>query len=435
MKEAPVHGAILQEAHGAGVAVRKDRFGAIGRRRDRAESGGNDGKRIVPCDALEAAFALPADPAHRVQHALVGVGAIEVAGDLGAQHPTGTGMIGRATNGDGAAVFYGGQQRAGIGAIVRAGAADDVAVRSSGRNDGHASYCTQSGDCHYASHVSALPPLRSVTLADGTSVPALGLGTWRMGERLQDATREVAALRHGLDLGMKLIDTAEMYGDGGAEKIVARAVEGRRDDVFIVSKVYPHNAGARSTIAACERSLRRLATDRIDLYLLHWPGSIPLQETVDAFERLQADGKILRWGVSNFDLRAMRALETTKSGGHCATNQVLYNLSMRGIEFDLLPWCAGRSMPVMAYSPVNQGALADDRRLAAFARTLDVTAAQLALAWSLRNPGVMAIPKSSTPARLDENRRAASLHLTPDVTRELDRLFPPPRRAAPLAML
>ncbi len=281
----------------------------------------------------------------------------------------------------------------------------------------------------------ALPPLPVVKFADGTSVPALGLGTWRMGERRQDAGREVAALRHGLDLGMTLIDTAEMYGDGGAEDVVGEAVAGRRDEAFIVSKVYPHNAGAKSAVAACERSLRRLRTDRIDLYLLHWPGGIPLGETIDAFERLRAGGRILRWGVSNFDAGAIRELAATKNGGLCATNQVLYNLSTRGIEFDLLPWCVDHAMPVMAYSPVNQGALAADRRLSALAATLGATAAQLALAWSIRNPGVIAIPKSSAPARLDENRWAATLVLTPGVTAELDCLFPPPRRRTPLAVL
>ncbi len=274
-----------------------------------------------------------------------------------------------------------------------------------------------------------------VMFADGAKVPALGLGTWRMGERRQDAGREVAALRHGLDIGMTLIDTAEMYGDGGAEAIVAQAVAGRRDEAFIVSKVYPHNAGAKSAGAACERSLKRLRTDRIDLYLLHWPGSIPLHETVEAFERLRAGGKILRWGVSNFDADAMRELAATKNGGLCASNQVLYNLTGRGIEFDLLPWCGSHGMPVMAYSPVNQGALAADRKLATVAATLGVTAAQLALAWSIRSSGVIAIPKSSSPVRIDENRQAAALRLTPDVLDELDRLFPPPKRRTPLAML
>jgi len=283
--------------------------------------------------------------------------------------------------------------------------------------------------------MTTLLPLRTVAFADDTTVPAMGLGTWRMGETRMDAAREVAALVHGLDLRMTLIDTAEMYGDGGAEQIVAKALQGRRDEAFIVSKVYPHNAGAKSAPAACERSLKRLRTDRIDLYLLHWPGSIPLAETVEAFERLRDAGKIVRWGVSNFDTHAMRALEATKSGGHCATNQVLYNLSERGPEFDLLPWCTGRHMPVMAYSPVNQGALAKHRKLAALAAANGVTAAQLALAWTMRDPLVITIPKSSTLARVDENRRAAALVLTPDVTRQLDVLFPPPRGAAPLAML
>ena len=283
--------------------------------------------------------------------------------------------------------------------------------------------------------MTTLPPLRTVSFADGMQVPALGLGTWRMGEQRSDAAREVAALVHGLDLGMTLIDTAEMYGEGGAEEIVGQAVKGRRDEAFIVSKVYPHNAGAKSAPAACERSLKRLHTDRIDLYLLHWPGSVSLEETCDAFERLRASGKIVRWGVSNFDLRAMRTLEATKSGGHCATNQVLYNLSARGVEFDLLPWCTAHRMPVMAYSPVNQGALTTHRKLSTLAAAHGMTAAQLALAWTMRDPKVIAIPKSSTLARVDENRRAAAIVLTPDATHAIDQLFAPPRAAKPLAVL
>jgi diketogulonate reductase-like aldo/keto reductase len=271
--------------------------------------------------------------------------------------------------------------------------------------------------------------------ADGATVPALGLGTWKMGERKASAAREVAALRHGIELGMTLIDTAEMYGEGGAEEVVARAIAGRRDDVFVVSKVYPHNAGAKSAIAACERSLRRLGIDTLDLYLLHWPGRIPLAETVDAFERLRRAGKIARWGVSNFDVDAMEELAALRDGTHCATNQVLYNLVERGIEWRLLEWCAQRAMPVMAYSPVGQGALVGHRKLATLAAPLGVTPAQLALAWSIRHPHVISIPQSTDPHHIDDNRSAAAIRLSPETLAALDAVFPPPRRATRLSVL
>jgi len=274
-----------------------------------------------------------------------------------------------------------------------------------------------------------------IALADGTPVPALGLGTWTMGELTADAAREVAALRRGLDLGMTLIDTAEMYGDGGAEKIVARAIAGRRSSVVVVSKVYPQNAGRADMGDACDRSLRRLGIECIDLYLLHWRGRVPLAETVDAFERLRAAGKIRRWGVSNFDTADMEELHALPDGAHCAINQVLYNLTERGIEWRLLDWCRTRGITVMAYSPVAQGALMANRRLTAIARSLSVTPAQLALAWVLSRPQVIAIPQSSNVAHVEQNRAAAALRLDADVLAALDAAFAPPRRATRLSVI
>ena len=274
-----------------------------------------------------------------------------------------------------------------------------------------------------------------VTFADGARVPALGLGTWKMGEHRRTHAREVAALREGIELGMTLVDTAEMYGDGGAEKVVGEAIAGRRDDVFIVSKVYPHNAGARAAVAACERSLRRLGTDRLDLYLLHWRGSVPLSETVAAFERLRTDGKIVRWGVSNFDVADLDELLALPDGRRCATNQVLYHLGERGIEWQLLDRCRALKMPVMAYSPVGQGALLSNRKLMAIARAVDATPAQVALAWLLARPGVIAIPQSTDPAHLRDNRAAAGKKLDAATLAALDAAFRPPSRATPLAIL
>jgi len=274
-----------------------------------------------------------------------------------------------------------------------------------------------------------------VTLPDGTRLPALGLGTWKMGERAGNAAGEVSALKHGLDLGMTLIDTAEMYGDGGAERIVAQAIAGRRAPAFVVSKVYPQNAGAQSMPAACERSLRRLRRDCIDLYLLHWRGRIPLAESVDAFERLRAAGKIRHWGVSNFDTADMEELQALPDGIHCAVNQVLYNLSERGIEWQLLDRCRARHIAVMAYSPVAQGSLLTNRKLAAIARQLAVTPAQLALAWVLSRPQVIAIPQSANVAHIDDNRAAAAIRLDQGVMSALDAAFPPPSTATRLAII
>src|SRR6476646_2550361 len=246
----------------------------------------------------------------------------------------------------------------------------------------------------------------TVRLADGTKVPALGLGTWRMGESARTRKREVAALRAGIDAGMTLFDTAEMYGDGRAEEVLAEAIDGRRDDVFVVSKVYPHNAGARSAIAACERSLQRLRTDRLDLYLLHWRGRIPLAETVDAFERLRKDGKIVRWGVSNFDTGDLEELLALPEGSRCAVNQVLYHLGERGIEWSLAGLCRRQAIAVMAYSPFDEGRLLGNADLSRIARSLGVTSAQLALAWLLHHEDVIAIPKASSAAHVEDNRAA-----------------------------
>ncbi len=276
--------------------------------------------------------------------------------------------------------------------------------------------------------------LPTVTLADGDAVPALGLGTWRMGERAAERKREVAAVRLALDLGLTLLDTAEMYGEGGAEEMVGEALAGRRDEAFVVSKVYPHHAGAKSAIAACERSLRRLGTDRLDLYLLHWRGSIPLAETVGAFERLREAGKILRWGVSNFDSDDLDELAAQPASRHCVANQVMYHLGERGIEWRLFRECGKAQIALMAYSPLGQGTLLRQRRLVAIARDLGVTPAQVALAWLLAQPGVIAIPKSSDPAHLREIRQAADLDLPAAVHAALAAAFPPPSRATPLAI-
>ena len=274
-----------------------------------------------------------------------------------------------------------------------------------------------------------------VTLPDGTRVPALGQGTWRMGEDGGARKAEVAALRLGIELGLTLIDTAEMYGEGGAEEVVGEAITGRRDGLFIVSKVYPHNAGRRAVVAACERSLRRLGIDTIDLYLLHWRGSVPLAETVEGFEALTRAGKIARWGVSNLDVADLDELWAA-GGTACATNQVLYNIDERGIEFDLIPWCAGRNVPIMAYSPVGQGGrMLRHKALAEVAARHGATPAQVALAWTLRRPDLIAIPKASAEAHVRENAKAATLRLTEEDHATLDAAFPPPARKRPLAIL
>jgi diketogulonate reductase-like aldo/keto reductase len=276
--------------------------------------------------------------------------------------------------------------------------------------------------------------MRVVRLPDGTEVPALGQGSWHMGERGADRVREAAALRLGIDLGMTLIDTAEMYAEGGAEEVVAEAIAGRREAVFLVSKVYPHNAGGRKLEQALERSLRRLRVETLDLYLLHWRGSIPLADTVAAMERMRAAGKLRRWGVSNLDVDDLEELGAALRD--CTTDQVLYNLEHRGVEFDLLPFCRGRGMPVMAYSPVGQGgALLRHPALRQVAARHGATPAQVALAWTLRGPGIISIPKATDPEHVRQNAGALDLVLEAADLAELDAAFPPPKRKRPLAML
>lgn len=275
----------------------------------------------------------------------------------------------------------------------------------------------------------------TVTFPNGVKVPALGQGTWMMGENASAAPHEIDSLKAGIDLGMTLIDTAEMYAEGGAERIVAQAIKGRRDDVFLVSKVYPWNASRQGTIDACERSLTRMGVDRIDLYLLHWRGEHPLAETVEAFETLKASGKIGAWGVSNFDTSDMEELVSVPGGENVATNQILYNLARRGPEFDLLPWCRTRDIPVMAYSPIEQGALAKNHDLIRIAKAYQATPAQLALAFLIRRGNVIAIPKTSSRRRAEENRDAIALQVTVEDWAALDAAFPPPDRKKPLEMI
>ncbi|OHV23339.1 MULTISPECIES: aldo/keto reductase [Rhizobium] len=278
-------------------------------------------------------------------------------------------------------------------------------------------------------------PIPSVKFPNGTEVPALGQGTWAMGEDAGHAKMEIESLKAGIDLGMTLIDTAEMYGDGGAEEIVGQAISGRRDEVFIVSKVYPWNASLEGTIEACERSLERLRTNRIDLYLLHWRGNYPLAETVAAFEMLKASSKIGAWGVSNFDTDDMEELLRVPDGANVAANQVLYNLSRRGIEYDLLPWCQNRGIPVMAYSPIEQGHILHHPELIRIAKAYQATPAQLALAFLLERDGVIVIPKTSNAERAAENRDCVSLEITDEDWQALDAAFPPPAKKKPLEML
>ena len=277
--------------------------------------------------------------------------------------------------------------------------------------------------------------LRSVVLPGGERAPALGQGTWHMGEDRRRAADEAASLRLGIELGMTLIDTAEMYGSGGAEEVVRRAAEGVRDDLFIVSKVYPHNASRAGVMAACEHSLKRLGTDRIDLYLLHWRGSVPFAETLEGFGRLERDGKIRRHGVSNFDRRDMEEWAALGGGGTVAANQVLYNLQTRGTEWDLVPWCRERGVAVMAYTPLGQGRMLADPTLAAIAHRYEATPAQVALAWLLRQDGLIVIPKASRAEHVRENRGALDIVLDTDDIAALDRAFPPPERRTPLGML
>jgi diketogulonate reductase-like aldo/keto reductase len=277
--------------------------------------------------------------------------------------------------------------------------------------------------------------MKTIRFPSGDVVPALGQGTWMMGEDPALRKDEIASLRAGLDIGLRLIDTAEMYGEGLTESLVGEAIAGRRDDVFLVSKVYPHNASRKAMRHSCTASLRRLKTDRLDLYLLHWSGAVPLAETVEAFERLREDGLIRQWGVSNLDIDEMEELWELSGGRAVQTDQVLYNLTRRGIEWNLLPWLRERAIPVMAYSPIEQGRLAHQRKLAEFAKRHGVTAAQAALAWVLAQDGVIAIPKTASVARLKENAAMLQQPLDAAALQELDALFPPPKGPVPLAML
>lgn len=283
--------------------------------------------------------------------------------------------------------------------------------------------------------VAAATQMRTTKLPSGEQVPVLGQGTWKLAEGLHPRREEIRALRIGIDLGMTLIDTAEMYGDGATEELVGEAIIGRRHEVFLVSKVLPANASRNGTVAACERSLRRLNTEQLDLYLLHWRGRYPLQETIDAFEELVAKGKIRYWGVSNFDTPDMEELVGLRHGSHVTTDQVLYNLKRRGIEFDLLPWCTERDVPIMAYSPIEQGRMLRNDTVNGIAANHNATAAQIALAWVLRKDGVIAIPRAGTPDHVSENRAALRVELTDADLARLDQAFPPPREPKPLEMI
>ncbi|WDT75218.1 MAG: aldo/keto reductase [Candidatus Manganitrophus sp.] len=274
--------------------------------------------------------------------------------------------------------------------------------------------------------------MKTVMLPSGVPVPVLGQGTWGMGETPERRKDEIAALRFGLDLGLTLIDTAEMYGEGGAEEVVGEAIEGRRDEVYLVSKVYPFNASRSGTVAACERSLNRLRTDRLDLYLLHWRGDYPLSETVEAFEALKEAGAIRDWGVSNFDLPDMEELATVPNGEEVATDQVLYNLYHREVETALLPWCLKNHIPIMAYSPIEQGRMLDDPLLKEIASRHGVTPAQAALAWLLQKQEVIVIAKASKIEHVRQNREALDVHLTIRDLEALDQAYPPPRKPTPL---
>ena len=272
-------------------------------------------------------------------------------------------------------------------------------------------------------------------------IPTLGLGTWRLGESASRRAAEVGALRDAIALGYRHFDSAEMYGEGGAERVLGEALRGaigarevRRDELFVVSKAYPHHAGRRDARSACERSLARLGLEAIDLYLLHWRGAVPLAETVEAFEALRAEGHIRAWGVSNFDRTDLEELAALPGGERCAVNQVWYSAAQRGVEFELLPWMRARGMALVAYSPIDQAALARNARLEAMARRCGLDAAQLALAWVLHQAGVAAIPKSTDPAHLRANLAAQAIALDAETLAGVDRLFPPPQRPMPLAM-
>jgi len=274
-----------------------------------------------------------------------------------------------------------------------------------------------------------------VTFADGQSVPALGVGTYRMGESAASLDQEVATLQAALELGLRMIDTAEMYADGGAERVVGAALRGGRRQAFVVSKVLPSNATRRGVMAACERSLARLGIERIDLYLLHWRGATPIAETVEAFEQLVRQDKIGRWGVSNFDLDDMQELAALQDGGRCAANQVYYSASRRGVEFDLLPWLRSHGMPLMAYCPLDEGRLLDDATLTLIGRKHSASTAQVALAWLLTRPGVIVIPKAGSVAHLRDNAAAAALKLDPEDLARIERHLPPPARKQRLAVV
>ena len=277
--------------------------------------------------------------------------------------------------------------------------------------------------------------MKTVALPSGENVPAFGLGTWNIGDSPATRAEEIATIRLGLDLGVTLIDTAEMYGDGRSEELVGEAIAGRRDETFLVTKVYPHNASKKGIPLACERSLKRLKTDRIDLYLLHWRGSVPFAETIEAFEALKKAGKVRHYGVSNLDLADMKEWWKAPGGQACAANQLLFNLTRRGIEVDLLPWLRERKVPMMAYSPIEQAKLLRDRKLAEFAKRHGMAPSQAALAWLLAKDSVIVIPKTGRRERLKENLGALDVKLAPAQLQELDAVFPPPAGPQPLEML
>ncbi|MCF1461199.1 aldo/keto reductase [Agrobacterium vitis] len=277
--------------------------------------------------------------------------------------------------------------------------------------------------------------LPTITLPSGQMAPALGLGTWMMGENAAAEKDEIAAVNHALDLGMTVIDTAEKYGDGSTEQIIGRALKTRRNETYLVSKVAPWNASREGTMSACEGSLKRLGTDCLDLYLLHWRGEHPLTDTVDAFETLKRQGKIKAWGVSNFDVDDMEELFAVENGANCQANQILYNLSRRGVEYDLLPWCQERGLAIMAYSPIEQGRLLKHQELIHVAKANQATPAQVALAFLLERDNVLPIPKTTATTRIEENRGSVDLELTEDDLARLDAAFPPPQRKQPMEML
>jgi diketogulonate reductase-like aldo/keto reductase len=277
--------------------------------------------------------------------------------------------------------------------------------------------------------------IATVSLPDGEHIPKLGQGTWEMGEQPARRAAEIAAIRAGVELGMTLVDTAEMYGDGATESLLGEALGGLRERVFLVSKVYPHNASRRGVQTACEKSLKRLKTDHLDLYLLHWRGSVPLEETVAGFEALRQAGKIRHWGVSNFDTDDMDELMTVPGGDACATNQILYNVARRGPEYDLLPWLAAHDMPALAYSPVDHARLPKRSALDDIADARGVSVFQVALAWVLQQPGVFAIPKAGSVEHVRDNQRALELRLDAGERAAIDAYFKPPRSKRPLEML